>query len=327
MPLPLLEVKDLHVEFKTYEGELKVLNGVSLTVKHGEKVGLVGETGCGKSITMQSIMGILPCPPGKITRGEVMFKGQSMLRIVGNELRGIKSRGISYIPQDPMSGLNPVFKVGTQVKDVIRFNRRNSERSNGKRIRETIIDAFMKVKLPDPERISQNYPVQLSGGMQQRVLIAMALVTNPELLIADEPGTALDVSIQDQILGLLKELVLKENVSILIITHNLGVVRILADKVYVMYAGNIVEEGRTSDLFEDPRHPYTKGLLASIPKITGGGVAEGIRGRIPSYLNPPEGCRFYPRCDYAMSDCEKQKPPLFEIGQDHKAACFLYKGE
>jgi len=327
MTLPLLEVKDLHVEFKTYEGELKVLNGVSLTVKQGEKVGLVGETGCGKSVTMQSIMGILPCPPGKISRGEVMFKGQSILRIVENELKGIRVRGISYIPQDPMSGLNPVFKIGTQVKDVIKFNRRDSERANGKRILEAIMDAFKKVKLPDPERISQTYPVQLSGGMQQRVLIAMALLTNPELLIADEPGTALDVSIQDQILRLLKELVLKENVSILIITHNLGVVRILADKVYVMYAGNIVEEGRTSDLFEDPRHPYTKGLLASIPKITGGGVAEGIRGRIPSYLNPPEGCRFYPRCDYAMSHCDKQKPPLFEIEQDHKVACFLYKGE
>jgi len=327
MTLPLLEVKDLHVEFKTYEGELKVLNGVSLTVKQGEKVGLVGETGCGKSVTMQSIMGILPCPPGKISRGEVMFKGQSILRIVENELKGIKARGISYIPQDPMSALNPVFKVGTQVKDVIKYNRRDLERANGKRILEAIMDAFKKVKLPDSERISQTYPVQLSGGMQQRVLIAMALLTNPELLIADEPGTALDVSIQDQILRLLKELVLKENVSILIITHNLGVVRTLADKVYVMYAGNIVEEGRTSDLFEDPRHPYTKGLLASIPKITGGGVAEGIRGRIPSYLNPPEGCRFYPRCDYAMSDCEKQRPLLFKIERDHKVACFLYKGE
>ena len=327
MILPLLEVKDLHVEFKIYEGELKVLNGVSITVKHGEKVGLVGETGCGKSVTMQSIMGILPCPPGKITKGNVVFKGQTILSIVENEFKGIKATGISYIPQDPMSGLNPVFKVGTQVKDVIKFNRRDSERATGKRIHETIMDAFKKVKLPDPERIAQTYPVQLSGGMQQRGLIAMALVTNPELLIADEPGTALDVSIQDQILGLLNELVLKENVSILIITHNLGVVRTLADKVYVMYAGNIVEEGSTTDLFEDPRHPYTRGLLASVPKITGGGVAEGIRGRIPSYLNPPEGCRFHPRCDHAMSQCEKERPFLFEIEEDHKAACFLCKGD
>ncbi|MFQ5794284.1 MAG: ABC transporter ATP-binding protein [Candidatus Bipolaricaulia bacterium] len=323
---PLLAVKDLEVHFEIYEGTVRVLNGVNLVVGRGEKVGLVGETGCGKSVTMKTIMGTLPIPPGRIVGGEIEFKGRDLLQLSRQELQKIKGKEISMVFQDPMNSLNPVFKIGTQLTDIIRFSgdKGRSDGLNRSEVTDRAIEVLQAVQLPDPERIMESYPLQLSGGMRQRVLIAMALANEPELLIADEPGTALDVTVQDQILELLKELVQVKNISVLLITHNLGVVRETTDRVYVMYAGNIVEEAPTPELFANPKHPYTQGLLNSVPKLTGEGITSGIAGRIPDYLDPPPGCRFHPRCEFAMPICQ-QSPPPFQVGDEHHAACFLYR--
>jgi len=323
MATPLLEIKHLYINFDIYGGILKVLDGVNLTVQSGEKVGLVGETGCGKSITMKAIMGILPTPPGKIPRGEILFNGKNILRMKPKELRDIR-REMSVIPQDPVASLNPVFKVGTQLMDVIKYSVNSKGSLSKKALKDRAIDILKEVELPDPERNLENYPVQLSGGMQQRILIAMALVTGPHLLIADEPSTALDVTTQDQILRLMREMAEKRRVSILLITHNLGIIRQLTDRTYVMYAGQVAEVARTKDLFSDAMHSYTRGLISSVPRLTGGGIAPGIKGMIPDYMGPPRGCRFRPRCDYAMPICEK-KPPIFRVGEDHEVACFLYQ--
>lgn len=314
----LLEVKDLHVHFGIYEGTAWVLNGISFHVRPAERVGLVGETGCGKSVAMKAIMGLLPIPPVKVPRGQVLFKGKDLLRLSPKELQRIRGRQISMIPQDPMAALNPVFRIGDQLRDVIRY----TGNSTGD-LKARALSVLQEVKLPDPERLWKAYPFELSGGMRQRVLIAMALVNKPELLIADEPATALDVTIQDQILKLLNALVEKKRISILLITHNLGVIRETTDRVYVMYAGEIVEEARTQELFSNPKHPYTQGLLSAVPKLTGAGIVGGIEGRIPDYTDPPPGCRFHPRCPYAMPICRAQKPPRF--GEEHKVACFLYR--
>jgi peptide/nickel transport system ATP-binding protein len=324
MPLPILEVRDLRIDFDMYEGTFKVLDGFSLVVQKGEKVGIVGETGCGKSITMQAALGILPMPPGRISSGEIRFLGKDLLAANARDLKEIRSR-ISLIPQDPSASLNPVFKVGTQLMDVIKYSASSrGQTGNAKERRRLALNALKEVGLPDPERNMNSYPIQLSGGMQQRILIAMALVTEPELLIADEPSTALDVTIQDQILRLMKEIVDKRQLTIVIITHNLGVVRELTDRTYVMYAGQLAEVARTKHLFSQHKHPYTKGLIKSVPKLTGEGISSGIEGMIPDYSNPPNGCRFRPRCEYAMAICEK-KPPAFVIEEEHKVACFLYR--
>jgi len=283
MATPLLEIKHLYINFDIYGGILKVLDGVNLTVQSGEKVGLVGETGCGKSITMKAIMGILPTPPGKIPRGEILFNGKNILRMKPKELRDIR-REMSVIPQDPVASLNPVFKVGTQLMDVIKYSVNSKGSLSKKALKDRAIDILKEVELPDPERNLENYPVQLSGGMQQRILIAMALVTGPHLLIADEPSTALDVTTQDQILRLMREMAEKRRVSILLITHNLGIIRQLTDRTYVMYAGQVAEVARTKDLFSDAMHSYTRGLISSVPRLTGGGIAPGIKGMIPDYM-------------------------------------------
>ena len=320
----LLDIRDLYVEFKVYEGKLKVLNGVFLSVREGQRVGLVGEAGCGKTTTMKCVLRILPSPPGRITKGEILFRGEDILRMPPRKVQLVRGRRISMIFQDPTAALNPVFTIGDQLMTVIRYGSRNSLPK--KEIRQRAIKALQEVQLPDPERILASYPIQLSGGMRQRVCIAMALSTEPELLIADEPTTNLDVTIQDQVLRLLNALVERRNTSVIFITHSLGVVREMADWVYVMYAGNIIEGGPKEELFREPLHPYTRGLMRAVPKLTGGGIAEGVPGRIPDYLDPPSGCRFHPRCEHAMPRCSQEKPPFLPVTGEHRVACFLYQG-
>ena len=326
----MLQIRDLHVHFHVYEGISRVLDGVSLHVLKGERVGLAGETGCGKTITMKSVMGMLHIPPAIIPRGEILLDGRNVLKLSKKELIRMKGVDISMIFQDPMNALNPVFTVGQQLTDVIRFSgRRLGEKSvlSKKEIYDRAIAVLKEVRLPDPERIMSNYSLELSGGMRQRVLIAMDLANKPKFLVADEPGTALDVTIQAQILDLLKELVKTRAISILLITHNLGVIQEMTERVYIMYAGQIVETSVTASLFEAPKHPYTQGLIASVPRLTGGEIAEGIPGTVPDYTVAPSGCRFHPRCPHAMTVCRSSKPPLIELDRDLEVACYLYGGQ
>ena len=319
----LLQIKDLYVQFAVYGGKLRVLDGVNFQMRAGERVGLVGETGCGKTTMMKSILRVLPRPPAQIPRGEIFFKGRDVLKMNEEQVRRVRGRGASMIFQDPTAALNPVFTVGQQLEAVIRHSSargRVSSREAHRRARA----ALEEVALADPDRLLRSYPIQLSGGMRQRVCIGMALSTQPELLIADEPGSSLDVTIQDQVLRLLHKLVDENNTSVILITHTLGIVRETTDRVYVMYAGNIIESSPTKDLFEKPLHPYTQGLIDTVPRLSGGGIAHGIPGRIPDYRNPPSGCRFHPRCPHAMEICGREKPPVYQVEPDHEVACFLY---
>ena len=327
----LLDIKNLHVEFKVYGGILKVLDGVNFKVYNGEKVGLVGETGCGKTTTMKAVLRILPMPPARITTGEIIFKDRDLLQIKDSQMRDVRGSGLSMIFQDPTAALNPVFTIGQQMEPIIKNAAPENANLSNSEIREKAVIPLKEVGLADPERMLDSYPIQLSGGMRQRVCIGMALSTDPELLIADEPGTSLDVTIQDQVLRLLRELVNRKGSSVILITHTLGIVRQLADRVYVMYAGSMVEMASTRELFANPLHPYTQGLMDAVPKLTGGGVASGIPGRIPSYREPPAGCRFHPRCPHVMDICRQKKPPgylvtslLEEDRHEHEVACFLY---
>jgi len=329
----LIDVKDLHVHFKVYGGQLKVLDGVDFSMRRGERVGLVGETGCGKTTTMKAILRVLPTPPALIPRGQILFKDRDVLKMSSSEIQQLRGRGVSMIFQDPTAALNPVFTIGQQMEAVIQSSagsppRQGRGTSQGKLTREEIqqraIQSLQEVALADPKRLLRSYPVQLSGGMRQRVCIGMALSTRPELLIADEPGTSLDVTIQDQVLRLLRTLVEERNTSVILITHTLGIVREMTDRVYVMYAGNMVEVSSTGRLFERPLHPYTRGLMDAVPRLSGGGVSDGIPGRLPSYLTPPAGCRFHPRCPHVMDICRNEKPPLYQMDGDHRVACFLY---
>lgn len=321
---PLLDIQDLRVEFKVYGGILKVVDGINFKVYQGENVGLVGETGCGKTTTMKAILRILPMPPARITSGEIIFKNQDLMGLKGKELRKVRGSGISMIFQDPTAALNPVFTIGQQMEPIIQNASPENKNLSKRKLREKALIPLKEVALADPERLLDSYPVQLSGGMRQRVCIGMALSTDPELLIADEPGTSLDVTIQDQVLRLLRDLVAKKGSSVILITHTLGVVREMTDRVYVMYAGNMVEVAPTRKLFANPLHPYTQGLMKAVPKLTGGGIATGIPGRIPSYRNPPSGCRFHPRCPHVMDICRHEKPPDYLVDEDHSVACFLY---
>ncbi len=320
----LLDVRDLVVHFRVYGGYLKVLDGVALQVRPQEKVGLVGETGCGKTTTMKTIMGILPQPPGVIRGGKILFKGQDILGLRPSELERLRRSGISMIFQDPTAALNPVFTIGEQLEDAIRYALGRRDRAS---FRERAIAALQSVALPDPLRILESYPVQLSGGMRQRVCIALALACPKDLLIADEPGTSLDVTIQDQILRLIHKLAEERKMAVILISHSLGVIREWTERVYVMYAGTIVEEARTKELFAQPLHPYTRALMSCVPKLTGEGIAEGIPGRIPDYFDPPSGCRFHPRCPEALDICRREKPKLFVVSEDHRVACFLFGEE
>ena len=323
----LLDIRDLHVVFDVFGGTLKVLDGVDFTVRSGEKVGLVGETGCGKTTTMKAVLRVLPMPPARVTGGEILFKGRDILQMTSRELGQVRGEGMAMIFQDPTAALNPVFTIGKQLEAAVKYSASGDKRLSGKEIRQRAVEVLKEVALPDPERLLKNYPFQLSGGMRQRVCIAMAVAGDRELIIADEPGTSLDVSIQDQILRLLRRLAEEINTSVILITHTLGVVREIADRVYVMYAGNMVEMAPTKELFSRPLHPYTVGLMAAVPKLTGGGIADGIPGRIPDYLNPPVGCRFHPRCERAMPVCRTDKPRFVKVSEDHEVACFLYSQE
>lgn len=323
----LLDVRDLCVSYMTYEGKLKVVDGLNLEVRHGEKVGLVGETGCGKTTTMRAIMGILPKPAGQVDSGEIFFKGKDIYKMKKREIQSIRGVDITAIFQNPTAALNPVFTIGQQLYDVIRSQewRKAGRRLSKKEIHEKAVKALTEAALHDPERLLSNYPVQLSGGMKQRVCIALAMVSDADLLIADEPGTALDVTIQDQILRLSMFLMTKRNTATLYIEHSLGVIREWMDRVYVMYAGRTVEVAKAADIFRSPQHPYTQGLLEAVPKLTGGGIAQGIPGRVPEYIQPPTGCRFHPRCEHKKDICSRERPPFFDLGDEHKVACYHVK--
>ena len=323
----LVDIRNLQVHFDIYEGITKVLNGVNFRVARGEKVGLIGEAGCGKTTTVKAIMNILPTPPTVIAGGEIFLGGDDVLKMSRQELQMMRRKTVSMIFQDPIAALNPVFKVGNQIGDIIKFSQLAlGEKVTKEDIKERTINVLKEVQMPDPERLMNSYPIQLSGGMRQRICIAMALVSATNLLIADEPGTNLDVTIQDQVLRLLGDLVEERGTSVILISHALGAVKGLVDRVYVMYAGSMVEASKTEDLFSDPLHPYTKALFNAVPKLTGGGIPEGIPGRIPNYLSPPQGCRFNPRCPHAMPQCLEDAPPFFDVGEGHEVACYLYGG-
>jgi peptide/nickel transport system ATP-binding protein len=320
----LVEIRDLRIGYRTFEGYAKVLNGVNCSVDRGEKISIVGETGCGKTTTVKAILRIL-VRQARISSGEIIFDGKDVLAMNKAELSGLRGAGVSMIFQDPMLALNPVFTVGSQMSAAIRYSG-EAGAENKETQKELAVRALRETSLPDPERILQSYPFQLSGGMRQRICIAMAMATPRKLVIADEPTTNLDVTIQDQVLKILKSRVEEKQSSLILITHSLGVARETADRIYVMYAGNMVETARTAGLFKRQLHPYSQALMSCIPKLSGGGVAEGIPGRIPGYLNPPPGCRFAPRCPKAMEKCRREQPPLVTVEEGHAAACFLYGG-
>lgn len=311
--------------FRTYMGKLKVLNRVDFSLREREKVGIIGESGCGKTTTMKAILRIL-ATNAMVEGGDIQFRGHNMLRIDEKKLSEIRRKNLTMIFQDPTAALNPVFKVESILGDVIRFSGSfDNHKAAKKLIREKSLDALKEVSLPDPERVLDSYPFQLSGGMRQRVCIAMSLATAKDLMIADEPTTNLDVTIQDQVLRLMKDLVEKKNLSIILISHALGTIRNTVDTVYVMYAGSMIEAASTRELFSGPLHPYAQGLLKSVPKLTGAGFSEGIKGRIPDYINPPAGCRFHPRCEYALDICRKEKPELLKVdANNHRVACWLH---
>ena len=318
---PLLSVRALSVDFTTYGRRSRVLREVSLDVPARRHVALVGESGCGKSVTMRAIMGILPAT-AETTSGQIMFDGRDLLSSSPREREALRGTAMSMVFQDPMTSLNPVFTVGDQMGTILKYaDRRLGRARGGSGRRARIHEVLRQVRMPDPERIAGSYPIMLSGGMRQRVLIAMALLSEPRLLVADEPGTALDVTTQAQILKLLRDLVEDRGLALLMITHNLGVVRELADHVYVMYAGAVVEHGPTADLFAHPSHPYTRALIDCVPKLSGDTTFRGIDGSLPDYSAPPPGCRFSPRCRLATLVCERP-PADTPVSADHSAACW-----
>jgi peptide/nickel transport system ATP-binding protein len=323
----LLEVKDLRTQFPTRAGLVRAVDGVSFNVAEGELLGLVGESGCGKSITALSIMRLI-APPGKIASGSIKFKGEELTTASDDRMRQIRGNDIGMIFQDPMTSLNPVYTVGEQIAEALRLHRK----LNRKDAWDAAVQSMREVSIPSPERRVKDYPHQLSGGMRQRVMIAMALACDPELLIADEPTTALDVTIQAQILELLDQLRQTRKLAVLLITHDLGVVAEVADRVCVMYTGKIVEESGVHSLFADPKHPYTRGLLRSVPKLTPDGIARAerlqtIEGTVPSPTNLPYGCHFAPRCEHRMDICAEGEIPLYELPTGEKVRCVLYDGQ
>jgi peptide/nickel transport system ATP-binding protein len=324
MARPLLSVEGLEVTLATEQGTGQVLQRVSLSVDGGERIGLVGESGCGKSLTLRAILGILRTPPASISAGRIWFDGQDMLALSQSERDALRGTALAMVFQDPMTSLNPVFTVGTQMDDVLRWGDRRVGRSrSGAERRDRVREALRLARLSDPDRVMRSYPSMLSGGMRQRVLIALALLNGPRLLLADEPGTALDVTTQAEVLRLLDELVQGGHLAFLLVTHNLGVVRGMTDRVYVMYAGTVVEEGPTAAIFAGPLHPYTRALFDCVPKLTGGALPKGIDGTVPDYLDPPPGCRFAPRCPSRMAVCDTPVPH-FPVGEDRHVACWLH---
>jgi oligopeptide/dipeptide ABC transporter ATP-binding protein len=317
--MELLKVKDLKTYFYTYRGVVKALNGVEFNILEGEIVGLVGETGCGKSVTARSIMRLID-PPGKIVSGEVILEGKDILKLKEDEMVNIRGKKISMIFQEPVISLNPVLNIETQVKEAIEANLGYY----GREAEKEAIDLLTKVGLPDPENLMKRYPHELSGGMAQRVLIAMAIAANPKLLIADEPTSLLDVTIQSQILELIKTLVKIGKISsVLFITHDLGVAAQICNRIATMYAGKIVEFGDVMQIFENPMHPYTIGLMSAVPKPGYYDVLYTIPGELPDPISLPSGCAFHPRCPYATEICSRVEPPSYKIGGSHIVACHL----
>jgi peptide/nickel transport system ATP-binding protein len=317
---PLLTIKDLTVYFYIEEGVVKALEDENFSIEKGETLGLVGETGCGKSTMASTIIRLLP-PAARVLKGEVIFKGQDLLKLSDNEMEKIRGREIAMVYQDPMTSLNPVLTVGDQIGEAIYYYFRLSK----KEIMEKVIGSLKDVNIYEPEKVINMYPHELSGGMKQRIMIAMALAGDPDLLILDEPTTALDVTVQAQFLSLTEQLQKKYGISILWITHDLSLIAEMADKIIVMYAGYIVEFADVKSLFEKPLHPYTKLLLKAIPRV-GARVndLEIIPGVVPNLLFPPSGCRFHPRCSFAKDICKKEKPLLREIEKNHFVSCYLY---
>ena len=320
---PLLHIKGLKTHFATDNGMVQAVDGVDIRIGRGETVGVVGESGCGKTVTAMSVLKLIAMPPGKIVSGQILWQGRDLVPLTPRELDSVRAKEIAIVFQEPMTSLNPVYTVGEQIAEVIRQH----EGLGKKAALEKTVEMLKLVQIPNPQRRVHDYPHQFSGGMRQRVMIAMALACNPKLLIADEPTTALDVTIQAQILDLLQDLKQRIGMAIMLITHAMGVVAETTQRVVVMYAGKVVEEAPVNRLFANPRHPYTQGLIRSIPRIDRAGGAkqrlEAIGGVVPSLLNPPVGCRFAARCKFATDQCRLAEPPLKEVEPGHKVACIL----
>lgn len=321
MTQPVLEISQLQLHFFTDKGVVKAVDGVDITVHEGEIVGLVGESGCGKSVTSLAVMGLVPQPPGKVVAGSIHFQGKDLTRASKKQIRSIRGNEMAMIFQEPMTSLNPLFTIGNQLIEVIRTHQTCSKAE----ARKLALEMLLKVGI-SREGILDDYPHQLSGGMRQRIMIAMAMILNPRLLIADEPTTALDVTIQAQILDLMKGLNKEFGTSILLITHDLGVVADMCDRIIVMYAGQVVEETDRFRLFRNPSHPYTQGLLQSIPKLDDQKERlYSIPGQVPNPLQMPQGCRFAPRCSHAMDICKSQEPSLYIVDEGHISRCWLHQ--
>jgi len=329
----LLSIENLSVEFANYQGVSTVLDRVSLRIAKGEILGLVGESGCGKSVTARAILRLIPEPPGKISEGAICFEGQDLLKLSEKRMRKIRGNDISMIFQEPMSSLNPVFTVGNLMGEIVRLHRG----LNHQEADALCVEMLRQVQMPDAAEVMRKYPHELSGGMRQRVMIAMAFSCNPKLLIADEPTTALDVTVQGQVLAILTDLSRKRNIAVLMITHDMGVVAQICDRVAVMYAGRLAEVASVRELFANPRHPYTRGLIASIPNMdaplpSSRDTAEpetlySIPGTVPTLIRPPCGCRFHPRCEHRIAACETDAPHQRAIAPDHAVACHRETGD
>jgi len=318
----LLDVRDLSVHFPLDEGTVRAVDGLSYTLERGRTLGVVGESGCGKTVTALSVLKLIAMPPGQIVGGEILWRGRDLVGCSKQEMRRIRTSEIGIVFQEPMTSLNPVYTVGEQIAEAVRAHEKLGRRT----ARDKAVEMLRLVRIPNPERRVRDYPHQFSGGMRQRVMIAMALSCNPKLLIADEPTTALDVTIQAQILELLLEMKSRLGMAVMLITHAMGVVAETAQRVAVMYAGKVVEEAPVGELFARPRHPYTQGLIRSIPRLDRADRKvrlEAIPGVVPSLLDPAPGCRFAPRCRFAMAACTRATPALREVGPGHNVACIL----
>ena len=325
MTARLLEIRGLKIHFNTEEGVLHAVDGVDFGIDTGETLGVVGESGCGKTVTALAVMRLLAMPPGRIVGGEILWRGRDLVTLGDDAMRALRAREIAMIFQEPMTSLNPVYSVGEQIAEVVRLHQKLPRRA----ALEQAVEMLRLVHIPDPGGRVNDYPHQFSGGMRQRVMIAMALSCSPKLLIADEPTTALDVTIQAQILDLMTELKERMGMAVLLITHAMGVVAETAQRVVVMYAGKVVEEAGVGELFRAPLHPYTQGLIRSIPRIDMAAThkrrLEAISGTVPRLIDPAPGCRFAPRCTFARDECTTEAPPLREVTSGHKVACVLYK--
>jgi peptide/nickel transport system ATP-binding protein len=322
----LLEIRGLKTHFATEDGMVQAVDGVDITVGRGETVGVVGESGCGKTVTALSVLKLIAMPPGKIVAGQILYQGRDLVPLDTQEMDRIRAKDIAMVFQEPMTSLNPVYTIGEQIAEVVRKH----EGLSRKAANDKTIEMLRLVQIPNADKRLDDYPHQFSGGMRQRVMIAMALSCSPKLLIADEPTTALDVTIQAQILDLLGDMKARFGMAVVLITHAMGVVAETCQRVVVMYAGKVIEEAPVDELFADPKHPYTQGLIRSIPRIDTAATKkqrlEAIPGVVPSLLRPPPGCRFAARCRHAMPRCRDAVPPLRDVGGGHKVACVLYEG-